>query len=74
MGLFALLTRCVPFSRRRKQRVNFAANPRGPRKLERRRVLDAGGATVMFDAVMEDHPYVQVGVNLMHMDETRDSI
>lgn len=74
MGLFALITRWLPKSRRRDARVCFAANPRGPRKLERRRVLDAAGAGVMINAVIEDHPYVQVGDNLMLMEESDDAI
>ena len=70
MGLFALITRWLPKSRRREQRVSFAANPRAPRKLERRRVLDAAGAGVMVDAIIEDHPYVQVSDNLVPLEET----
>ncbi|QEG36790.1 hypothetical protein Pr1d_41260 [Bythopirellula goksoeyrii] len=73
MGLFALITRWLPESRRRKERVNFAVNPRGPRKLERRRVLDAAGAGVALDAIVEDQPYVQVGENLAFMVEPTDS-
>ncbi|TWU24731.1 PKD domain-containing protein [Bythopirellula polymerisocia] len=73
MGLFALITRWLPKSRRREQRVSFTANPRAPRKLERRRVLDAAGAGVMLDALIEDHPYVQVDENLVLMEETSES-
>ena len=70
MGLFALLTRWLPPNPRREERVRFAAQPRAPRKLERRRVLDAAGAGILVPALLPEQPYLQVGENLPPADES----
>lgn len=59
MGLFALLARFLPRIARREQRPQFAYVPLAPRRLERRRVLDAAGAGLALEAIPDAQPFVQ---------------
>ncbi|MCH2113645.1 MAG: PKD domain-containing protein [Pirellulales bacterium] len=61
MGLFTLLARCrVPIGRGR-HALQLEAAPLAPRRLERRRVLDASVAQLFLGSLPESGPFVQTG-------------
>ncbi|MCG8448867.1 MAG: hypothetical protein MI725_04700, partial [Pirellulales bacterium] len=61
MGLFTLLAHCRAPFRRRRAAARAEAAPLAPRRLERRRVLDAAGAGLVLGPLAGTGEFVQAG-------------